>query len=326
VLIDGTVHLTFRRPHCPHCLVQRHGSVTLYSHQVLEAKLAGPAGVVASLGTEFIANADLADTPAEAGAERRKQDCELKAWQRLAARLKRDFPQLPVCVGGDALYACAPVMAACEDNGWAYVLTLKPGRLPTVWAEFQALLPQCPENRVECRTPQGAEQVYRWVSRLSHTGEGGRIHTFSAIECKETVNGVTTTWAWVTRLPVTRSTVVEVAVRGGRGRWCIENEGFNAQKNSELNLEHAYSEGQEQLRAFYYLLQIAHLMMQLVEKGSLLRRLAAESGRTVLGLFGSLKNVAKRLLDSLRFTSWPEECCGAAGGRGLQIRLGLDSS
>jgi hypothetical protein len=41
-------------------------------------------------------------------------------------------------------------------------------------------------------------------------------------------------------------------------------------------------------------------------------------------LFGSLKNVARRLLDSVRFVAWADEWFdpGAAG----KIRIGLDSS
>ena len=118
--------------------------------------------------------------------------------------------------------------------------------------------------------------------------------------------------------------MVEIATRGGRRRWCIENEGFNTQKNSELRLEHAYSHGAEQLQAFYYLLQIAHLMLQLLEKGSLLRRLAAGVGQTPLGLFGSLKNMARRLLESVRNLAWPDEAFSAAAAQGIQVRF--DSS
>ena len=43
VALDATGHLAFRRPHCPHCLVYRHATHTTYLHQVLEAKLLGPA-------------------------------------------------------------------------------------------------------------------------------------------------------------------------------------------------------------------------------------------------------------------------------------------
>src|SRR5262249_44538945 len=146
--------------------------------------------------------------------------------------------------------------------------------------------------------------------------------TLNAVQLHETKpDGKTTTWAWATDLAVNHRTVVEVALRGGRRRWCIENEGFNLQKNSELNLEHAYSHGEEQLKGFYYLLEIAHLMLQVVEQGSLVRQLAAEAGKTPLKLFGSLKNMARRLLDSVRFLAWPEGAFSAAAARRMQIRL-----
>ncbi len=81
-------------------------------------------------------------------------------------------------------------------------------------------------------------------------------------------------WSWVTSLEVNHQTVVEVATNGGRERWRTENEGFNTQKNSGLNLEHAYSH--TCWKAYYFLLQIAHLLLQLLEKGSLLRQLAKD--------------------------------------------------
>ncbi len=116
---------------------------------------------------------------------------------------------------------------------------------------------------------------------------------------------------------------MEVATRGGRARWREENEGFNTQKNSGLNLEHAYSH--TCWASYYFLLQIAHLLLQLVEKGSLLRHLAQEQGkRSALELYGSLKNMAQRLLESLRYWHWPEEAFDRARAGGIQIRL--DSS
>jgi hypothetical protein len=120
---------------------------------------------------------------------------------------------------------------------------------------------------------------------------------------------------------VTARTVQEVATSGGRQRWCIENQGFNVQKNSGLNLEHAYSEGGH-FAAYYLLLQIAHLLLQLLEKGSLLRQLAQGQGcSSAVALFGSLRNMAERLLESLRNLYWPEETY--VPGR-IQIRF--DSS
>jgi hypothetical protein len=61
-----------------------------------------------------------------------------------------------------------------------------------------------------------------------------------------------------------------------------------------------------------------------VERGSLLRRLAAEAGRSVGQLFGSLKNMARRLLESLRYLAWEESWFEPRQARAL--RIGLESS
>lgn len=89
-------------------------------------------------------------------------------------------------------------------------------------------------------------------------------------------------------------------------------------------MEHVYSTGEDKLKACYLLLQLAHLLLLLLEQGSLLRRLVAEWEETVLGWFGRLQNIAKRLLESLRRWVGPEEAF--AGGSGKAERVGLDSS
>jgi hypothetical protein len=323
ILVDGSGYLVFHYKHCDHCLTQQCGETTLYMHQVLEAKVLGPGGTVFSLATEFIDNRDLADTPADASAERRKQDCELKALPRLLAKIRAAHPQLRICLGGDSLFACGAGLQAAKDYGCDYLLVFKPGRTPALWQDFLGLLELCPEQRVELTTPEGVQQVYRWVNGLDYQDSDGRRWQFNALHCQETKkHGEKSTWAWVTPLELNRGTVQEVA-KGGRERWREENEGFNAQKNGGMNLEHACSH--KSWAAYYYLLQIAHMLLQLLEKGSLLRQLAQEQGkRTAVALFGSLKDMAVRLVESLRYWRWPEEFFDAEAARKIQIRL--DSS
>lgn len=324
VLIDGTGLLCFHRRHCERCLVQRHQQTTVYLHQVLEAKLLGPAGVVVSVGSEFIENDDRAGSKGRA-AEQVKQDCELKAFSRLAPQLKAAFPQARLVLAGDSLFACGRVLQLAQDNRWSYVLTFKEGHLPAVWSDFQGLLPLCPANVLEQVLADGTRQVYRWVHDLGYTDEEKRRWRFHALECVETApDGTATHYAWITDLPVSRRTVAGIAQKGGRYRWKIENEGFNRQKNSGLNLEHVYSIDPDKWQAYYYLLQIAFILTQLLERGSLLRRLAEAQGRTPLQLFGSLKNIARRLLDALRYFVWPAECFDA--GAAARLHIGLDSS
>ena len=321
VLIDGSGYLTFHHQHCAHCLTQKHGEHTVYMHQVLEAKLLGPGGTVFSLATEFIDNRDAQETPAGASPERLKQDCELKALPRLVAKIRAAFPQLRIGLGGDSQFACGAGFQVARDHNCDYLYVFKEGRTPALGRDFQGLLKLCPEQRVELTTPQQTHQVYRWVNDLPYEDSERRRWQFHAFHCQETKkNGAVTAWAWVTPLKIDRDTVVEVATRGGRERWREENEGFNTQKNSGLNLEHAYSH--TCWAADYFLLQIAHLLLQLVEKGSLLRQLAQQQGKTTaLGLFGSLKNMAQRLLESLRYRRWEDEAFDAVAAATIQIRL-----
>jgi hypothetical protein len=288
----------FREKHCEHCLVQQHATCTVYMHQLLEAKLLGPANMVLSMGTEFIENQD---DNATLAADARKQDCELKALSRLMPKLRGDYPQLRLCLSGDGLYACGRTLQLAKDYKCNYVLVFKEGHLPALWREFQTLLKLCPENHWKHQPADGVQQEYRWVHELSYEDGEGRTWSFTALQCQETINEETTTYAWITDLHVSKGTVVEVATKGGRHRWHIENQGFNRQKNSGLNLEHAYCTHPELFKAYYYLMQIAHLIMQVFEAGSLLKHLAAECGRTPWQLFGSLKNIAQRLLESFRY-------------------------
>jgi hypothetical protein len=324
LLIDGTGLFCFHERHCDSCLEHKHASGSTFLHQVLEAKFLGPAGVVVSVGSEFIENSDVAASQSTDPLDI-KQDCELKAFARLAPRLKEDYPQLRILLAGDALFACGATLQIARNHNWSYVLTFKQGRLPSVWDEFQRLKPLCPENTFERLHDDGTQQVFRWVHNLSYTDSDDRRWTFHALECVETTRlGQRHYFAWITDLAVYQETIEDIAEKGGRGRWKIENEGFNRQKNHGPNLEHLYSEDPEKWKAYYYLLQIAFVITQLVERGSLLRQLADELDRSPLQLFGSLEGIVRRLRETLRLLYWPNECFDetVAAGR----RISLDTS
>ena len=61
---------------------------------ILCAKLILPNGLCIPILTEWVVNEE----------EYEKQDCELKAFKRLAKRLKKYFPRLPICILVDGLY------------------------------------------------------------------------------------------------------------------------------------------------------------------------------------------------------------------------------
>lgn len=322
VSLDGTGYLSFRQRHCEHCLTRKCGEQVLYSHQALEAKILGPAETALSLGTEFIDNRELAGCPVGAGEQRRKQDCELKAGRRLLAGIRKDFPNLRLCLTTDALYACGAGFQMAKDHGCSLVAVFKEGSLPSLWQEFGTLLGLCPENRLQKRGEDGWRHEYRWVDDLPYTDSDKRPWRLKAIRYEgEGPDGKRSEWAWLCSadLRVDARTVEALAWGVGRARWRTENQGFNEQKNGGMALEHAYSE-KDHFGAYYLLMQVAHLLMQLLEKGSLLRALARQAGkRSATGLLGGLRNMAACLVESLRNLAWPKECFGGQGR--IQIRL-----
>ena len=53
----------------------------------------------------------------------------------------------------------------------------------------------------------------------------------------------------------------------GRKRWKIENEGFNIQKNGTFDIGHLYSKDTTAIKVHYLMIQIAHIIRQLLENG-----------------------------------------------------------
>jgi len=306
VAIDGTGQLVFHHPHCPHCLTQTTSSgQVLYFHPVLEAKLVTPGGLAFSMATEFIENADpKAD----------KQDCELKAFHRLADKLKASFPQLPIVLLADSLYACKPVFNLCREHAWKFLITFKRGSLPALFQEFETLRDLSPKHRSE--NQQGKiHQHFAWVNDLSYEG-----HRLSALECREFQDSKepdpSRYFAWITNFEVGCASASTLANQGGRQRWKIENEGFNIQKNHGYQLEHPYSDHENAAKIFYFLLQVAHAINQLILQGSLLRDFKR--------VLGSIRNYLRRLAEAMRtqvmfFLPWKPGALPA-----FQIRL--DSS
>jgi hypothetical protein len=299
VAADGTGILTFPERHCEHCLTQVHDGKTTYYHMVLEMKLVTPTGLALSFATEFIEN-----TPG-----RTKQDCELAAFYRIVPKVRERFPNLPLCLLLDSLYLNQNVLRMLKQHRLHSIINFKEGSLPTAYAEFQALHPLTSGQTLRRQDGQ-VEQAFRWVNGLVLEGI-----TFHAFECVETVPPEPSTpFFWATDLAVTPENVVELSQQGGRCRWKIENQGFNTQKNQGYNLEHAYCEHETAAKNFYLLLQIAHLLVQLVEASNLFPR-------PVAALFGSSQAFARRILEAFRNGVLSAEALREIEAGRYQIRL-----
>jgi hypothetical protein len=282
VAVDATGLATFEHRHCRHCLTKtskKTGAVT-YFHYVLEAKIVTSAGLAISLGSEFIENGPDRDYE--------KQDCEQKAFVRLATKIKKYFPRLPICILGDGLYPNNTVFDICKKNNWLFIITLKDGNLKTFQQEV-SLLKATACKRSVCRADKTSRTTldYGYLNQVEYDGR-----YFSWVECHETMAGTKGNaiskqrFTYITNIPQTRDNVVLTA-DSGRLRWKIENEGFNAQKNQGYELGHKFSRKSFQaMQNYYQLLQIAHMINQLAERTKQATGLLAEhSKETIVNLW-----------------------------------------
>lgn len=236
---------------------------------VLEAKLVCGNGFSLSICTEFILNEGEWD----------KQDCELKAFKRLADSLKSYFPRLPICIVADGLYPNATFFDICKDKGWSFILTLKDSQLKLIWEQVKQFDLLYKGNKV-CLSDQATNKekqvicTYRWINGIAYKG-----HKLNWIECVRTKSDIeggeqqVNRFVHVTNLKINSLTAKEISFHG-RLRWKIENEGFNTQKNGGYNLQHKFS--RKSIRAiknYYQALQIAHLINQLVELSTTIQQL-----------------------------------------------------
>lgn len=287
IAIDGTGVHYFSHPHCEHCLTKKSSKTgeILYYHNVLEAKLVTCDGLALSIATEFIENAD--DVDPTLSAEKRKQDCELKAFKRLAPKLHASFPQLKICLLLDSLYAAQTVFAICKTFHWEAIISFKEGSIPTLYQDHLLLHPTQQENLLNWTTPHNARQNMSWTNHIPYEN-----YELALIECQETTKVDSAveqkkTFVFLTTFAITKDRARAVVNEGGRQRWNVED-GFNTQKNRGYELEHVYCQNENASKGFYFCLQIAHIINQLFEQGSLIAALRKK--------LGSIKNLTDDLL------------------------------
>lgn len=311
IAMDGTGIYSFAKRHCDHCLTRTHDGKTTYYHYVLEAKLVTSDGFSFSLMSEFIENPEANPT---------KQDCELNAFHRLAARLKERFPRLPICLSLDGLFACGPVFLRCHDYNWHYVIVLKEDGLPSVYQDFVGLAKLQSEEKLTDRIlkPVEIKRDFRWANGIEYRDSKSREHLLNVIELHETKpkdgQPKTTRFMWVTDFSINKGKVRALAQNAGRDRWIIENQGFNSQKQGGFALEHLYSHDYTSAKVFYFLLQMAHLFFQLMVASNLFKKYFPRG-------FGSLKNFAERLREAWRNSLLHEQVLFLLDQLRFQIRL-----
>ncbi len=240
----------------------------VYCKYILECKLV-VGNIVISLDSEWIENA-------ESLTENQKQDCETKAFERMAKRIKNNYPKQKFILTADALYCTSPMIKICKLNNWKYIFNLN-DRLRTVFKDFNDYI----EYFNDCTiTNYFLDNNYKY-----------KCHRFNIIKFTETKKNKTTNFHYITNLTVTDDNIKNIVCLG-RNRWKIENVGFYNQKHRIFDITHLNSRNDIALKNHYLFIQIAHTIRQLLENGNKLTKL----------LKLKIKEVSRTLLSNLTST------------------------
>ncbi len=239
-----------------------------YCKYILECKLV-VGNIVISLDSEWIENAETLN-------ENQKQDCETKAFERMAKRIKKNYPKQRFILTADALYCISPIMDICKQNNWKYIFNLN-DRLRTVFKDFN--------DYIECFNDCTTKNYF-----LDNNYKYKR-HKLNIIKFTEIKKNKTTSFHYITNLIVTDENIRSI-VYLGRNRWKIENQGFYNQKHRLFNITHLNSRNDTALKNHYFFIQIAHTIRQLLENGNKLTK----------SLKLKIKEVSANLLNSLTST------------------------
>jgi len=281
---------------------------------VLEANLVLYNGVTLPLLSEFLSHG-------EGDPDDKKQDCEQRAFHRLAARLNAYFPRLPILVLLDGLYPNGPIMAHCRQYGWQFMIVLPDKSLPSLWQEVEALKPRLPQQRYQQRW-QGRAQQFWWVNDIGYSYDNDRqdlrVHV---VGCEETWQAVDADsgdivdhqarHVWLSSHPLSQGNVHQRCNLGARHRWGIEIN-MQIEKRQGYYYEHAFSHTWAAMKGYHYLMRLAHLInaLALATKG------VAQQVRT-LGVQAFLRWVRETCANPWLSRPW----CERFRAQTIQLRL-----
>ena len=328
VSVDGVHIHSFDYEHCGKCQVREdeYGNKRWFHYKV-QASIVTKQGLCLPIASEWIETEETYD----------KQDCERKAFYRLIKKLRVLYPRLEMCLLLDGLFACQPAFEAMKKMRMQYIVVFKEGSMSYIYPWVMDVKKHCAKNNsiVEIQEKEIKERnrrnhkerllrasaqykkrtvtiqtTYTWAAGIEFNEERS---LFNVMTCEETYEGKKVCdYAWLVSdgLNLNEDNVKQLT-QGGRCRWKIENEGNNTQKNGGYHLEHLNSRDEVSMKVWCVILDIAHIINQLIEKGSLI----------TIKTYGSIRNIADRMYEHFRYFLYQEPSVQQK----IQIRLCWDT-
>ena len=273
IAVDGVHKFTREWEWCENSLKKHKKGqpegVNQYYANALEASLVLPGGLTIPFMTEFMDRKEYQDEGTDT--EKRKQDSELKAFKRLAWRLKKHFPKLNIAVTLDGLYANGPLMELCQSYGWDYMIVLKDGSLKTVWENIGSLEEKGKVDKYSGVEINGIKQEFWWVNGIDYRyGDNStKAVKINVVVCMETRKEFdretgqevekTKKFAWISFKEINKINVEKRCNLMGRPRWNIETQNL-VEKHHGYAYEHCFSYNWNAMKGYHYLMHLGHII------------------------------------------------------------------
>ena len=266
IVIDGT---RFQKAHyevSPEWLSQTKEGKTTWYLSMLEMKLIAKEMAI-SIMSEMIKNEDKREEEEteeeinQKSEEEIKQDCEINATKRLLRKFRKKYPRLPVRIIADSLYPSKKLMKMSEEQNVEYIFVLKEKKIPTLTKELLDLV-SLPEGNRYIVENEKEIILTMWENEIDY--EGIKTNIIRQIK-KNKKDGKNAIWMWMTNRKITKENINKI-IYCAKLRDYIENQGFKEQKvTSGIDLEHVYSKDIKAIKVIYTIIQITHLIMQIME-------------------------------------------------------------
>jgi len=195
------------------------------------------------------------------------------------------------------LNAAEPIMQLCREYNWEYIFTQKNTRQKLVDESFEWIKSgKGTEIKSGLCHEKGNACYANHVELVAGKKEVMNVFEYEyETEDKEGKKYITC-FQWISSIELTKRNLEEMVV-AGRGRWKIENEEFNNQKNGLYRIEHLNSYNSNAMKNHYLLTQISDILMQLYLAWN----------PYIKELKQTLKNTSSGLLESFRRHTVTEE-------------------
>ena len=247
LVVDGHEVCASYHRHCRACLRRTVNGRTQYYHRVVAAQL---------VTRRFCLTLDIEVV-------QRGED-EVAAAMRLLDRLYRVYPRAWDIVLGDSLYARADFFAFVRRHR-DHVLTVAKDDRRELLKEAAC---RCRRTKPMVIT-RGTRTCEVWdiadcqgwpdettAIRLIKSVERRRVRRQRTKKTEE----VASTWAWASTCPASVAPLLDL-FDTGHGRWCIENQGFNALAN-EWHFDHVFKHKPDAMVVFMLFILLAYIVFE----------------------------------------------------------------